>query len=114
MTEAKIEKITSIKVAEICLTHAQKEQFYRKLSHVNWVNHDQNDGHLPEYRMRVRDVEVEAAVVHVHLEIPAWNNLISIINSCTNLNPERVIKSYSQTISMKMAKSPRGLALKLK
>ena len=64
--------------------------------------------------MRERGVEVEAAVVHIHLEIPAWNNVISIINSCTNLNSERAIKSYSPTISMKMAKSRRGLALKLK
>ena len=112
MTESKIEKITSIKVAEICLTHAQKEQFYRKLSHVNWVNHDQNDGHLPQYRMRVKDIEVEAAVVHIHLEIPAWNNLISIINSCTNLNPERAVNSCLPIISIKIAKPQRGLASK--
>ena len=50
----------------------------------------------PAQANTVKEIEVEATVVHIHLEIPAWNNLISIINSCTNLNPERAVNSYSE------------------
>ena len=72
--DSKIEKITSIKLAEICLTHAEKEQFHMKLKRVNFGNTAQNKGHLPQYRLRVKEIEVEAAFVHIHLEIQAWNN----------------------------------------
>ena len=84
-----------------------------KLRHVNFINNTSTHGHLPEFRVGVKDIEVEAAVVHINLEVPAWNKLITNINSCTSLNPDRAANSFSLTISIKITKPSRGLTTRL-
>ena len=49
--DSKVEKITSVKIAEVCLTHAQKELFYIKLRQVNFINNTPTHSHLPEFRV---------------------------------------------------------------
>ena len=61
---------------EIWKNNKEKELFYTKLRHVNFTNNISTHSHLPEYRVRVKDVQVESAIVHINLEVPGeiWKN----------------------------------------
>ena len=91
MLDSKVNKITSIKIA---LTPAQKQQFYTKLKDVNNTNNISKHSHLPEYRVRVKDVHMEAANMHINLEVPAWDELFTNINNSLSLNPDRAVNSF--------------------
>ena len=63
--------------------HAQKAEFLVKLKQVNFAVTDQAESHLPQFRLRVDAIEVQTATVKVHLDIPAWDKIITILNSCS-------------------------------
>ena len=54
-----------------------------KLRQVNFAVMDQAESHLPQFRLRVDAIEVKTAEVKVHLDIPAWDKIIAILNSCS-------------------------------
>ena len=109
LNENKIQKYTSVKIAEIFMTHEQKAELLVKLRQVNFAVLDQADTHLHQFRLRVEAIEVKSTELKVQLEIPAWEKIITILKSGT---VNRAVKFYPPCITIKTSKPKRGFSTK--
>jgi hypothetical protein len=104
LNESKIQKCTSVKIAEILMTLEQKTNLLTSLRQVNFAMLDQAVSHLHQFRIRVEAIDVKSNELKVRLEIPAWEKIITILKAGT---ANRAVKFYPPCITIKTSKPKR-------